>query len=769
MNDKRSKTCLLFGLLGALACGDADSGLTDGGVTGDEIASDEPGNDNPDASIDVVAKVLPATFEEPAVQSADIEGLAVLHSRPEQEGFYEEGEFAMHHPIAFIVQLAWDKDGYTHPLYVGLVNESRTRACLVGSRTVMYGGPASVQEDVESRTFVIQTHVPEHCGPDALGAGPYDVWVGANRYVAANPDVSESDDEAENGRDLALLAEGNVIIFGSEVTDLSGDNRGAACGKLVPGKDAFERTETACGEEVRVVPSPGSNLLIDKMTMESSVALLTTTETLDGHVVCVQDKGRPLISGVVDVGLYGERPSAFEQDTVENDLKGPAQIVQRLCPDDSGTEGNTRCDRKEAPWIPLLVNPQAPSERVAWDDTAIDARFPGAPPPPPPVDADALEAGAFDNQIDDMSYLDLRGLPQELVLPREACRPTLDALQAGKDGFVLETCVIAEGDVESQDKAFGGDRDNCIRQTIEMAENLINLEVDPAGPPPPPRTPPGPTPNSDSHSGGWLAVFNSRSSFTKSYGDSDWAELVFEAGYTVAGGTDGAYAGAYVTAELDGEYSFDLASLEIYADAHDSSNADGSEAVFEATSFGVSEGVGSSTDSAFSLRVSAWGVQYEKCVDEKFGWWVISIKVEGCASFTADVGGTLVGEFYLTNDNGNIEAAVGIVDVGPLVEAYMDGEVSVGDGCCKISISGELDPLASLSIGNDFYLIGEVSQSNALESLTFTAALGDLNLELIDGYIKLKVKFLGTSKSTKLINKDGWSWNSTLYNWSISL
>lgn len=767
MNGRYWIACALAGLLGTLACGDSDSDdARDAGSSGDGDGDSAGDGDGMNAD---PSSVQPATFEEPLVESADIAGLAVLHSRPEQEAFYEAGEFAMHHPIAFIVQMAWDPEGYSHPLYVGLVNAARTRACLVGSRTVTYGGPAATEEDLEGRTFVIQTHVPEHCGPDALGAGPYDVWVGANRYVAANPDLTEDDDKAAGGKDLALLEQGNVVIFGADVTDLSGQDRGQACGRLVPGKGAFERTDEDCAVDVEVVASPGSNLLIDNMTLESSVALLTTTTTLDGHVICVQDKGQPLISGVVDLGLYGELPSGFGEDTVANDLQGPVQVVQRLCADDSGSARDTRCDRGDAPWIPLLVNPKAQSERAAWDEAAIGARFPGAPPPPPPVGADALEAGEFDDQVDDMSYLELRGVPQELMLPREACRPTLDALQDGKDGFVLETCVMAKGDAAAQDKAFGGERDNCIRQTLEMTENLINLEVDAAAPPPPPRMPPGPMPNSDSHSGGWLSVFNTKGSYGVSYGDSDWAKLVFATGYTVAGGTDGAYAGAYASAELSGEFDFDIVGLEIYADAHDSSNADGSEAIFEATRFGVSEGVGSSTDSAFSLRVSAWGASYEKCVDEKFGWWVVSIKIEGCASFTADVGGTLVGEFYLSNDKGNLEAVVGIVDVGPLIEAYMDGEVKVGDGCCSISVSGELDPLAYLSIGNDFYLIGEVASDGDLESLTFTADLVDMGLELVDGYIKLKVKFLGTSKSTKLINKDGWTWNSTLLSRSISL
>ncbi len=98
----------------------------------------------------------------------------------------------------------------------------------------------------------------------------------------------------------------------------------------------------------------------------------------------------------------------------------------------------------------------------------------------------------------------------------------------------------------------------------------------------------------------------------------------------------------------------------------------------------------------------------------------------------------------------------------------MDGSVQVGDGCCSVKLSGELEPLAYLSIGNDFYLIGEVEQDGDLVGLTFVADLVDMLLELVDGKVKLKVKFLGTTKSTKLINKDGWDWSSTLLGFSTS-
>jgi|GEM_PF-5764637 len=712
----------------------------------------------------------PVTFEEPLVASSAIEGLGILHSRPEQEVFYEDGVFAENHPIALIVQMAWDADGFDHPIFVGLVNRDRTAACILGSRNVAYGGPGTVEEDEEARRFVIQTYVPDHCGPDDLGEGPYDVWVGANRYVAANPAIGENDDEAPNDSAFAFLSEGNVVIFGEDgATDLTGAGRGDSCGKLVAGVGAFERTTDRCGDAISVIDSPGSNILIDKMVLDSSVAVLTTSE-VGGNVICVQDKGRALIEGRLDLALYGQLPSSFELDDVDNDLASPVRIVQRLCPDDSGDPGDTRCDRNEAQWINMLVNPQAQSERAGWNDGTVQDRFPGAPMGPPPVGPDELEAGGFDNLVDDMAYLDIRQVPQQLLLPKRACDEVRNALSADRTGFVLESCVVADGDVAEQDAAFGGGQDNCIRQTLEVAEQQINTDVDPDGPPPPP---PGPRPgspiaNGDGHSGGWLSVFNSSSSFSKSYGDDDWTELEFGAGYTVAGGTDGAYAGAYFAAELDGEFSFDLAGLEIYADAHDSSNADGSEAVFEATVLGVSEGVGAATESAFELRVSAFGTSYEKCVDEKIGWWVISITVEGCASFTADVGGTLIGEFYLTNGSGNLEAVVGVVDVGPLVEAFMDGSVQVGDGCCSISLSGELDPLASLSIGNDYYLIGEVATNGSLVGITISTALVDMNLELIDGKVKLKVKFLGTTKSTKLINKDGWTWDASLLSFSIT-
>ncbi|MCB9763888.1 MAG: hypothetical protein H6739_29225 [Alphaproteobacteria bacterium] len=683
------------------------------------------------------------TFTARYVYSAAIEGVSLTHGRPEFESDYTPGVFAVNHPLRVTVRMAWDEDGFTHPLYVGLVNGDGSRACVITTETISYGGDGGDPEDVDARTFVIDTHLPARCADEAMtSAGPLSLWVGANTYVDLNPALEDGEALVVGENDQAFLEEGNVYIFNDPGVDLSGDGRMDACERLSWDNStrSFTGTGDACVFLVETEDNPGENIQLGGVELESAVGIVSLATTPEGERVCHQTKGDPLLRADLDVTLYGRAPDVDS----ENDLEAPVRLVHRICEaDEDGDVRETSCDRQQGAWIDLMSNPEgdAPHEPLSAEDRAALEEAFGEdfhPDERPEVTRGALEAGPQFDTIDSLRFLESGEAQAELMLPFNACEGRF-SLDDPSSSWVLESCAIPEG----QDSAYSGSDDNCVRQLVELVTEDAEAELP------------------DYRIATELVAW-SNNAWGSSYGDSDFMKfhaLASESNevWTLpqVRGTNQFFAWA------SGDAGMDIIGA---TESHDLSINHGS-------TFNLNFALFGSSVVSKSVDVSAYEYTYplvtlgvtEACSGFEAVIF-IAIDVDGCVNGSW---GPYIGAEYDTNGTDGYDLSATFGEFGAQVNIGADGSLGVGiPNVLTAEVGGDLDPLAYGQVEVYSGNLGANIYSNYM-TLNYYSQYGDFSYNLVDGSVYLRGCIGTLCDRVTFVNKGGlngsWTASTTTY------
>lgn len=670
----------------------------------------------------------PSTFTEDYVESGLIEALDVRHGAEEFESYYD-GSFPILQPIVVEVRYGYDATGFAHPLYWGVVNADHTRACNLGVSAVEYGGPDVDPDDAEARSFVLTGVVDERCREDLGEDGPFHVWVGANRLIEPNGDVSE--DEIEVGvNHLAFLESGNVQIFDEDGTDLSGLARNAGCQRLAydEASDSWVEQEgtEGCATSLDLVESAGPNLLMHDLRPLSSLGLLETETDDAGETTCVQQKGSPLLQVNTEVGLYGAEPEEDADGLEVNALSAPLTLSFRLC---LGADlDDVPCDT-DGGWISLLANPLADNPREAGDaDTLAELEEQFGDIDDGATDDVGLEEGGFNIEISDLAYLDQRPVAAALYLPADACTADLLAELATAGPGVLEACVVPPDD--ALDQAYGRSEDDCRR-----------VEVDVGSLPPPPAT----------------TVVSVDKSFSESFGTSA-VTLALDGGFDMTVASDPeVLATATFNSDLAGLSLLD-GDLDLYTTPEE--GLVGYDLALELFSESVfSSGTEDADDMGVTLSQPLSG--YEGCVDTDVSFWIFDLDLEYCYNDTLSLTTTLVAGYSNATSPYKWKVYVGLEDTGVDATTELSVDYTNPAGIGSISVTFDADPFLDVTVYNDAYLIFYTGTREYKVATNFNVL--QLGYEALDVYLKLKGCFAGYCDSTKVFDCSGFSDEYTVY------
>ncbi|MCB9758211.1 MAG: hypothetical protein H6739_00085, partial [Alphaproteobacteria bacterium] len=491
---------------------------------------------------------------------------------------------------------------------------------------------------------------------------------------------------------------------------------------------------------VEAEENPGDNIQLGAVDLESSVGVVQLATTPEGDTVCHQTKGAPMLLADLDVVLYGQQSDVDS----ENDLEAPIRMRHRICPADAdGDVRETGCDRQEDAWVNLLANPQgeAPHEALSPEDRAAFEQAFGEdfhPSERPEVARGELEAGAQDDSIDSLRYLETGEVQQELILPFDACEDRFDVADPSSS-WVIESCAMVEG----QDSAYSGGDDNCVRQLVELVAEDVDVPL--------------PTYRSAN-----TLVDYSHDVWLTSYGDTDFMKFnalaetrneiwtapivrgsnLFYANVTGAAGMSiiSTYENHYLSLDYGSSIDF---SLSLFGSSVVSESADISsyEYTYTLTTLPVTEACTSFQESFFVI-----------------------VSIDGCVS---GEWGPYVGVEYDTTGADGYDISATFGEFGAQVNIGADGSLGVGiPNVLTAEVGGDLDPLAYGQVEVYSGNLGANIYSNYM-TLNYYSQYGDFSYNLVDGSVYLRGCIGTLCDRVTFVNKGGlngsWTASTTTY------